>query len=237
MAAAAYQTLILQDGELPLSSEGRIDRRREHRCTATLVWPAGARPTSANSLVADPCFTSIGWQDALNQFAAVDASPADAGYYFVTHRHVDHVLAVPEGVDRPNWQVWGSEASERFPLLAATPCPGHDPDLQALRFPSESGEVWIVGDAILSVEWLLDWRYYWPNGYDAAEVIRTWRSVAAILAGAAVVIPGHGPAIEETATLLRDLVEGFPEAPYAASCPDVLVALVARQAELMALAK
>jgi len=112
------------------------------------------------------------------------------------------------------------------------PCPGHAPDLRALRFPSEYGEVWIVGDAILSLEWLLDWRYYWPNGYDVDEVIQTWRSVAAILAGAEVVIPGHGPAFTVTAALLRELVEGFPEAQGAASCTDVMAALAARQIQL-----
>ena len=130
----------------------------------------------------------------------------------------------------PGWRV-------HFPLLATVPCPGHAPDLQALRFPSESGEVWIVGDAILSLEWLLDWRYYWPNGYDVDEVIQTWRSVAAILAGAEVVIPGHGPTFKVTAALLRDLVEGFPKAPSAAKCPDVLATLVGRQIQLTGRAK
>jgi glyoxylase-like metal-dependent hydrolase (beta-lactamase superfamily II) len=103
-----------------------------------------------------------------------------------------------------------------------------------LKFTCESEEVWIVGDAILSLEWLLDWRYYWPNGYDVEEVIQTWRSVAAILAGAEVVIPGHGPAIEVTAVLLRDLIDVFPEAPYAASCPDVMATLAARELQLKA---
>ena len=233
----AYQMLVLQEGELPLSSEGRIERRKQHRCTATLIWPAGVGPTSSNSLVVDPCFTSQGWHDAEARLAALGVSADDIGFYFVTHRHFDHTLAVPQEVARPNWQLWESGWSARFPRLSAVACPGHAPDLHALRFPSESGEVWIVGDAILNLEWLLDWRYYWPNGYDVDEVIQTWRSVAAILSGARVVIPGHGPAIEVKTILLRDLVEVWPEAPYAASCSDVMTALEARQTELMTLAK
>jgi hypothetical protein len=84
---------------------------------------------------------------------------------------------------------------------------------------------------------LLNWHYYWPNGYDADEVIQTWRTVAAILTGADVVIPGHGPAFKVTADLLRDLIELFPEAPYAASCPDVMATLAARQVQLTGPAK
>jgi glyoxylase-like metal-dependent hydrolase (beta-lactamase superfamily II) len=229
-----YQTLILQDGELPLSSEGRIDRRKQHRCTATLIWPAGVKPTSANSLVVDPCFTAQGWSEAVARLNTLGVSPADIGYYFVTHRHFDHTLAFPQGVDLPSWQLWGPEWRARFPALTAVPCLGHAPDLHALKLPSDAGEVWIVGDAILSLEWLLDWRYYWPNGYDVDEVIQTWRSVAAILAGAEVVIPGHGPAIKVTAVLLRDLIDVFPEAPYAASCPDVMATLAARELQLKA---
>ena len=141
----AYQMLILQDGELPLSSEGRIDRQREHRCTATLIWPADAEPAAANSLVVDPCFTSQGWQAALARLTALGISPADIGYYFVTHRHFDHTLALPQGVDLQNWQRWGPGRRVKFPSLSEVPCLGHAPDLHALKFPSESGEVWIVG--------------------------------------------------------------------------------------------
>ena len=237
MSATAYQTLILQEGELPLSPDGHRNRLREHRCTTTLVWPVGVKPTSANSVIVDPCFTPRGWETAVARLATLGSAPADISYYFVTHQHLDHALAVPQGVDRPSWQLWGPGWRAGFPVIAAVACPGHAPDLQALRFPSESGEVWIVGDAILSLEWLLDWRCYWPNGYDVDETVQTWRSVAAILAAARVVIPGHGPAIAVTAALLRDLVEGFAEAPHATSCPDVMTALEVRHTELMTLAK
>jgi glyoxylase-like metal-dependent hydrolase (beta-lactamase superfamily II) len=237
MTTATYQTLILQDGELPLSSEGRIDRRKEHRCTATLIWPAGVEPAPTNSLVVDPCFTSQGWSDAVARLEALGISPAEIGYYFVTHPHFDHMLAVPQGVDHPNWQLWEPGYRAKLPRLSSVACPGHATDLHALKFPSEAGEVWIVGDAILSLEWLLDWHYYWPNGYDVDEIIQTWRTVAAILAGAEVVIPGHGPAIDVSAALLRDLMELFPEASYAASCPDVMATLTARQIQLMGRAK
>jgi hypothetical protein len=52
-----------------------------------------------------------------------------------------------------------------------------------------------------------------------------------------VVIPGHGPAFRVKAALLRELVEGFPEAPCAASCPDVMAILAARQIQLKEQAK
>jgi hypothetical protein len=37
--------------------------------------------------------------------------------------------------------------------------------------------VCIAGDAILDIEWLKAWKYYWPNGYTVPEIVETWESV------------------------------------------------------------
>jgi glyoxylase-like metal-dependent hydrolase (beta-lactamase superfamily II) len=234
MPSTVYQLLILQDGELPLLPNGNVSRFREHRCTATLVWPAGSKPTPANSVVVDPCFTSRGWQSAVRRLAALGISPAQFGYYFMTHRHLDHALVVPEGVDRPDWQPWRPRLGGGLFGLSAVACPGHAPELQALKFACESGEVWVVGDAILNQDWLVNWSYYWPNGYEVEEILQTWRSVAAILARAQQVIPGHGPAIQVTAELLDRMLAGFQHAPYASDCPEVAQALRFRRDSLAA---
>lgn len=234
MRSNVYQLRILQEGELPLSPDGRVNRLHEHRCTATLVWPVGSQPTRANSVVVDPSFTSPGWQSAVRRLAALGVSPADVGYYFVSHPHFDHTLVVPPGVDRPDWERWRPRSGRGLSGLSAVACPGHDRDLQAVKFASEAGEVWIVGDAILNTEWLLDWSYYWPNGYDADEIVQTWRSVAAILSRARLVIPGHGPMIQVNVDLLDRLIEGFAGAPYASESPEVAQALRFRRRQLAA---
>jgi len=33
----------------------------------------------------------------------------------------------------------------------------------------------------LNLKWLQAWSYYWPNFYDVAAIVDTWRSVATIL--------------------------------------------------------
>ena len=88
--------------------------------------------------------------------------------------------------------------------------------------------VWVASDAILNLEWLRAWQYYYPNRYNADEVIDTWRSLACILSEADIVIAGHGVEIEVTADLLAELLESFPDAPYADHCPDVAEMLRAR---------
>jgi hypothetical protein len=63
--------------------------------------------------------------------------------------------------------------------------------------------------------------FYWPNMYEGDEIVETWRTVAAILDAARVVIPGHGPAIRVDEQLLRTLVDKFPRAMLARRCPEV----------------
>jgi len=99
--------------------------------------------------------------------------------------------------------------------------PGHAMDLVALRFSARDGDVWIVGDGILNLEWLAAWSYYWPNAYGLDDIVETWRSVARILATADVVIPGHGPPIRVDANLLRVLLDAFSSAEHGWRCPEV----------------
>jgi glyoxylase-like metal-dependent hydrolase (beta-lactamase superfamily II) len=97
--------------------------------------------------------------------------------------------------------------------------------LQAVRCETADGEAWIVGDAILDRSWLSNWMFYWPNGYEGAEVVETWRSVSKILDAASVVIPGHGPPIFVDADLLRGLLDRFPRAFQSQQCPEVAAVL------------
>ena len=57
--------------------------------------------------------------------------------------------------------------------------------------------------------------------YEGHEIVETWRTVAAILETAQIVVPGHGPAFCVDAQLLRTLVDKFPRAFLARRCPEV----------------
>ena len=80
--------------------------------------------------------------------------------------------------------------------------------------------VWVVGDAVLNEAWLhvgvLLAELYGPR-----EIAQTWRSVALILSAANVIVPGHGPPLRVTATLIEDLLARFPEAEQSFACPEV----------------
>jgi glyoxylase-like metal-dependent hydrolase (beta-lactamase superfamily II) len=226
-----YQWLILQDGSLPLEPTGRRTSR-EHVCTSTLVWPAGSKPSPSNSVVVDPCFGVSGFQDAVSRLSELDVAFDCVGYYLETHEHFDHVIRLPEGhplwketrlvsVSQPGWKPLTEVDLASLPGLQLVGCPGHAPDLQALRFDTIDGDTWVVGDAILSQSWLEAWMFFWPNMYEGVEIVATWRTVAAILETANVVIPGHGPAIRVDAQLLKKLVDKFPRAMLARRCPEV----------------
>jgi hypothetical protein len=93
--------------------------------------------------------------------------------------------------------------------------------MRALRLRSPEGrDVWIVGDAVLNLEWLQAWGYYWPNFYDVAAIIKTWRSVATILE-ADIIIRGHGEPISVTADLMHQLLTSFGDAEFSSECPEV----------------
>lgn len=226
-ARAAYQWTVLQHGELPLRPGHVFDDSAEHRCTSVLVWPAGEEPTGANTLVTDPCFSTRGLVEAAQVLSGRTAfSLNDVRRLFVTHPHHDHVPNLPAIVTASDFSLFEPGVDPSLPGFTAVPCPGHFPSLRSLVFHDSDGRrVWIVGDAVLSEEWLRAWEYYWPNGYTRAEIVETWRSVAAILSRADVVIPGHGPPMPVTAQLLEDLLAAFPGADHAAECSDVAEAL------------
>ena len=130
-----------------------------------------------------------------------------------------------ESANMPRWVTVGPDDSMPLPGVELVNCPGHEPDLMALRFDATDGETWIVGDAILDQQWLLAWLFYWPNRYLRDEIVETWRSVAKILETAQKVIPGHGPPIHVDANLLQTLIDRFPRAPCSDHCPDVVETL------------
>ena len=227
----SYQWLILQDGSLPLAPDGHVERR-DHVCTSTLIWPVGTKPTRASSVLVDPCFSRSGRKEAERRLAELDADFGCIGYYFETHQHYDHVLCLPGGEstfdelpagagNEYSWVRLNQARVDALPGVNLVNCPGHDPQLQAVRFDAADGETWIVGDAILDSQWLKAWMFYWPNRYEGPEIVETWRSVGAILAAASVVIPGHGPPIPVDAGLLEGLLAQFPRAFLSDRCPEV----------------
>ena len=230
-----YDFRIIQVGSLPLTPDGTTHFEREHRATSTIIWPAGERPDRRNTVVADPCLSLLGALQATAVLERLGSTISGVGRIFITHDHWDHCpnFAFAGAPREPA----GTEDAERgdpepFPGLDAVPCPGHAPDLFALRFTAPRGdEVWAVGDAIIDEAWLRAWAYFWPNGYGPAEIVETWRSVARILGGD-LIIPGHGEPIVVTAGLVAELAAGFHRARHADRCPDVGQAIERRLATI-----
>ena len=100
----------------------------------------------------------------------LNASMEDIGTYFITHEHRDHLFQWPEDTGAPLWQRTENRSIESG--IEVIRCPGHAPDLYALRFSNESGNVWVVEDAILNRVWLMAWAYFWPNGYSRSVCLR-----------------------------------------------------------------
>ena len=220
--ATRYEWAVLQQGQLPLRPEGRVDSAAEHRCTSILIWPEEERPGPDNSLVTDPSFSRAGLEQARSVLDRLGISLRDVGRVFVTHPHWDHRIRLPEHAALSGHAPLDPGAAGALAGVRVARCPGHEPSLEAVVFPSAGdGQVWVVGDAILDAAWLRAWGYYWPNRYRAAQIVQTWQSVAAILSGADVVVPGHGPPIPVTPELLEDLIAGFPTAEHADRCPEV----------------
>jgi glyoxylase-like metal-dependent hydrolase (beta-lactamase superfamily II) len=221
-APRRFNWRILQSGSLPLRPDGSLDQQAEHRCAATLLWPEDESPTPDNTVLVDPCFTAAGYDEAAAQLAALGAEFRDIGRIFVTHLHADHMLHLPSNARAGRLATLRLDDGHEFGL-AAVDCPGHHPMLLALTFAApDERQVWIVGDAVLDEAWLRAWKVYWPNQYSPPEVMQTWRSVGQIVARADVIVPGHGPAFGVTPDLVRDLLETFPNAPYADQCPQVI---------------
>jgi glyoxylase-like metal-dependent hydrolase (beta-lactamase superfamily II) len=229
----AYEFRILQAGTLPLRPDGSVAIGTEHRCTAALIWPASERPSRSNTTCVDPCFTDEGFRlTAAPVLRQLGLSVSDLSYCFVTHEHRDHRPWFP--TEQPdNLRPLPAAPNEAgFPGLSTVRCPGHSPRLRALRLRSpENHDVWIVGDAVLNLEWLQAWGYYWPNFYDVTAIVKTWRSVATILE-ADIIIPGHGEPISVTADLMRQLLNSFGDAEFSSECPEVTKRLELRLNDL-----
>lgn len=220
-----YQWQILQLGGLPLRPDGSYEEQTLYCCTSTLVWPADSAPSPHNTLLTDPCLIGPDYRTSIKTLEAIGHQIPHIGQYFVTHPHFDHVPAYAT----PEHSLVGKPFFPTDNSLRLVHCPGHEAMLRAITFhDTEDRHVWIVGDAVLNEVWLRAWGYYWPNGYSPSEVAETWRSVANICAEADIIIPGHGNAIIVTQELLETLIQGFPQASYAADCPEVAEVLAVR---------
>lgn len=223
-----YQWTILQKGKIPLKPDMTLLPFHEHACTTTLIWPCDQQPDRSNSLIIDPCFTDKGFRRALKRLGQLGVAFSDIGFVLITHGHIDHAVRLPDDFPKPDWPLFDTAIQSRFPGISVRAFTGHHPFQNVLVVPAIAGDIWVVGDAVLDLDWLKAWGFYWPNRYSKAEVIRTWRDVADIITRADIVIPGHGPPIEITIELIDILIAAFDDkAKYASECPDVIRALQA----------
>lgn len=227
MAIRRYQWEILQPGGLPLRPNHQVDARAIHICTSLLLWGENEMQTPTNTLITDPCFLGPHVPDLVRRLQSIGMTLPDIGHFFVTHPHHDHMPQMNMLL-----RLTGMAFQPDLPGFAdlhKVACPGHDRHLQALTFrDTQDQEIWIVGDAILDQDWLLQWQYYYPNRYEREAIIETWRSVAKICASADRIIPGHGGIIEVSEVLIRCLLDRFPQAQYAKDCPEVAEILKTR---------
>ena len=149
----------------------------------------------------------------------------DIGHVFVTHEHRDHIPSLPGGQTTPQWDTFSYDRNGPLSGIRRHPCPGHAQDLMALVLDTKNGECWIVGDAIINQEWLINWGYYWPNGYTPEQIARTWSTVADIMSKADVVVPGHGPSFRVTRTVIEEALANWPKAHNCDLCPEVAMVL------------
>jgi glyoxylase-like metal-dependent hydrolase (beta-lactamase superfamily II) len=227
-----YHYIFLQKGSISLAPNGTIDLSIEHRCSSVLIWPEGEQLSINNTILTDPCFTPEGFRNAEQELKRLGRAFTDIGHIFITHPHGDHLPNFPYGKELARFR---EGTLNSFPGIRTFPCFGHAPGLHAFVFRSVSDEnVWIVGDAILNLEWLKAWKYFWPNLYSRREIVQTWESVAKILLSADVVISGHGGPIYVTASLLKELLSTFPSANYADQCQNVEQFLNRRLEQLLA---
>ena len=139
MVGERYNWMVLQSGQLPLRPDRRIDPEAEHRCTSVLIWPACAEPSPDNTVIADPCFTSAGYDHALVQLKTLNLTLSEIGRVFVTHLHGDHMLHLPRGIPVPRLRALRAGDTLQWPGLALVHCPGHDPLLLALAITGPEG--------------------------------------------------------------------------------------------------
>ena len=213
-----YHYIFLQTGSLPLAPDGTQDLSKEHRCSSVLIWPKWTQPSPETAILTDPCFSLKGFGEAKQKLQRLKLPLHTIKHLFITHHHADHL---PEFSSKQKLFLF-QRGNFSLPDLSIHPCIGHAPDLQALIFRSTHDEqIWIVGDAILDLEWLKAWGYYWPNMYSPTEIVQTWKSVVDILDHADIIIPGHGGQIFVTAPLIKELLATFPLAKHSEECPEL----------------
>ncbi len=225
-----YNWEILQPGDLPLTPEGLRRPRTAHACTCTLIWPADQDPGDGQGLIVDPCFTPAGFRMARSRLRRLGISFDAIRFCHITHNHADHCPHFPARPAPFSWRMFRAKNKGELPGVSLTTCPGHHPFLNAVCFDSPSGRVWIVGDAVLNRDWLRAWGYYWPNGYTDAEITETFKSAARILAGARIIVPGHGRPISVTSRLLAELLASLKHSGHADRSPEIEARLRARLA-------
>jgi len=231
MAIPLFEFEVLQDGSLPLMAGGRRRPAVEHACASVLILPSGSKPDKENSLIVDPCFTARGFVQAQERLARLGVTFDDIGACFITHPHFDHFVSLPDSV-APSWRMFSTPASGALAGIALESCPGHHPLLRAARCPTQRGELWAAGDAVIDRDYLVHWAYYWPNGYTPAQVVITWLTVAVIVSRADVILPGHGAPIDVNTELVEEMLDAWPEAPHAELCAEVGQSLRARRKQL-----
>lgn len=219
MSSRRFNWQILQMGNLALTLTGAASGF-SGRCTSVLIWPELA--SMQGSVLVDPCFEFETYHKAEQWLEGQGMSFVACENVFITHKHVDHLIRVPDTALRTRLTTrWLLDA----PLpngIVTYPVPGHHPEQRALVFEDTEGQqTWVVGDAILDETWLREWRYYRPNGYRRAEIVQTWRTVAMILSQADVIVPGHGAPIRVSDALIEDVLTTLPQAEHIRDCPDV----------------
>ncbi len=217
-----YRYIYLQTGEIPLDPLGNVDMSIEHRCSSVLIWPEKERPSPGNTILTDPCFTRNGIRNAQQAIGRLGISFDTIGRIFITHPHHDHIPKNRYSRELSRKKHFKGTSSGRLSGVAVMSCPGHSPNLKTLLFNTDGGQsVCVAGDAILDTDWLNAWEYFRPNGYNAKEVVETWRSVVRILQAADIVIPGHGDSIHVTGELIKTLIRKFHRAEFSGRCPEL----------------
>jgi glyoxylase-like metal-dependent hydrolase (beta-lactamase superfamily II) len=216
-----YELQVLQRGGVKLRPDGRVRAYIEHLCTSVVLWPEGTIPDLDNSLIVDPCFNKKNLLKAAKCLEGLGGAMDRIGRFFVTHNHWDHLPNNLVDESMVHWVPFSCDEKGPFPGVRCHPCPGHSADSRALVLDTQHGQCWIVGDAIIDKDWLLQWCYYWPNGYNAEQVVQTWRSVASILSEADVIVPGHGNAFRVTIGVVEEVLFNWPRADFSSLCPGV----------------
>ncbi len=175
---------------------------RTPRCTATLIR------TPDHNIIVDPGSDPDEMVRMLDERSGL--KPQDISIVFLTHFHGDHrmgVAAFPRAVvymaqeEITDWQNRGmSKGSEADLLARIAPAPkaivpgierfatpGHTLGHNSLTFVSDGKQVVVSGDAVMTRDFFMARDYYF-NTVDAEAAVR---SIDAIRAKAAIVVPGH----------------------------------------------